>query len=289
MSDTSSESASAPDASSPSPGPIPAPDSQPPGPWFAPAGDPSAYQPWPGSGTAYPFPGPGSTPTQPVPQRPTRMRGPLIGFIAGAVAVGLGLGAYLVAHNLSASRSNTPVATSSQGKSGGVTVTGHGITMTFPAGWVNVPTTPTQFGQFVKDFEDKTGHIPAALKSEINDPQLLNKFAMLVFNDKGTGVENLNALVAPFEVPPSQMAAELKSGAGPAQFGATNVRYTVTKFGNYPSLLITYTLRLQGMIFYGAQSYLDGPGNMVVTTVTSQAVATSAADLRKIVDTIRFT
>jgi hypothetical protein len=218
------------------------------------------------------------------------MRGPLIGFVAGAVAVVLGGGGYLVAHNLSASRNNTPVATSSQAKSGGITVGGHGIKMTFPAGWVNVPTSPNQFRQFIKEFEDKYGHIPAALQSEVNNPQLLSGLAMLVVrpNGQGNASENLNALVAPFDVPPSQMVAQLKSGQGPAQFGATNVHDVVTQFGKYPGVLVTYTLRIKGLTVYGAQSYLEGPVHMVVTTVTSEDPAISKADLRQIVDTIRF-
>jgi hypothetical protein len=218
------------------------------------------------------------------------MRGPLIGFIAGAVAVVLGGGGYLVAHNLSANRNNTPVATSSQARSGAITVRGHGIKMTFPAGWVNVPTSRNQFRQFIKLFEDKYGHIPAALQSEVNNPQLLSGLAMLVVrpNGQGSTSENLNALVAPFDVPPSQMLAQLKSGQGPAQFGATDVHESVTNFGTYPGVLVTYTLRVKGLTAYGAQSYLEGPVHMVVTTVTSEDAALSESDLRQIVDTISF-
>lgn len=318
MSDVSPESAWTRDAASPAPDSNPAPDSHLAEPWFAPptdartatpdpgavqrsaspatggfgAPDPGALQQWPSSPPALGYPWPDPRASQSAPQRPSRrMRGPLIGFVAGAVVVAVGGGGYLLAHNLSANRNNTPVATSSQAKSGGITVAGHGIKMTFPVGWVNAPTSPNRFRQFMKTFEDKYGHVPANMRSEVVSPQLISSFAMLVYHFKGQGnfAENLNALVAPSEVPPSQMMAQLKSGQGPAQFGATNVHYGETTFGPYRGVLVTYNLHVEGMTAYGAQSYLDGPGNMVVTTVTSQSAATSETDLRRIVDTIRFT
>jgi hypothetical protein len=218
-----------------------------------------------------------------------RLRGPLIGFVAGAVVVALGLGGYLIARNLSASRGNTPIARSSHVKSGGMTVTGHGISMIFSAGWVNVPTSPNQFRQYIQSLK---GHIPAALQADVNDPQLLSSLAMLVYRPSAQGglEENMNALVFPLGPAPSQMMAQLKSGQvqGPAQFGAKDVEYSLTYFGSYPGVLVTYTLRVQGVTAYGAQSYLDGPTSAVVTTVTSQAAATSDSDLLYLVDTISF-
>lgn len=63
----------------------------------------------------------------------------------------------------------------------------------------------------------------------------------------------------------------------------------MTKFGQYPGVLVTYTLQILGTTTYGAQSYLDGPLTTVIMTVTSIAAATSEADLMKIADTIAFT
>jgi hypothetical protein len=221
---------------------------------------------------------------------PRRTRGPLIGFVAGAIVVALGLGGYLVVNNLE-NRNNKPVATAAQANSGGITVAGHGIKMTFPRGWVNVPTSVNQARQFLRNFEDKYRHIPATLQNEVNNPQVLSTFAMFVvrFDALGNVAENLDALVAPAATPPSQMIAQFKSGQGPAQFGATNVHYTVTSFGKYPGVLVTYVLRTQGITLYGVQSYLDGPANLVVTTITSKSNATIQTDLRQIVDTLRFT
>jgi hypothetical protein len=290
MSDESPESASARDASSPAPEPDAGqwPVSPATGGFAAP--DPGGYQPWPGPAPAAGYGMPYPTATQAAPQRPwRRIRGPLLGFVAGAVAVVVGLGVYLVVHNL-ANRSNTPVATSSVAKSGGITVSGHGIKMTFPTGWVNVPTSPNQARRFMKNFAHKY-HISGALQSEVENPQVLSGFAMFVFRVQAQGnfTENLNALVAPGVTPPSQMMAELKSGEGPAKLGATDVHYKVTYFGRYPGVLVTYILVQDGITLYGAQSYLDGPANLVVTTVTSRVAATSEADLKKIVDTITFT
>ena len=63
----------------------------------------------------------------------------------------------------------------------------------------------------------------------------------------------------------------------------------MTYFGPYPGVLVTYSLRLPDITAYGAQSYLDGPTSTVITTVTSQAAATSDSDLLYLVDTISFT
>jgi hypothetical protein len=277
MSDLSPESASARDVGSPAGDSSGEPDSPAVEPWFA----------APTDAPAAPDPGPFPPVT---PRQVRRIRGPLIGFVAGAAVVALGLGGYLIAHNASASRSNTPVAKSSHVQSGGITVTGHGITMIFPAGWVNVPTSPNQFRQYIKNLK---GHIPAALRADANDPQLVSSLAMLVYRPSAHGSfdENMNALVFPLGPAPTQMMAQLKSGQiqGPALFGATDVQYSVTYFGPYPGVLVTYSLRVQGVTVYGAQSYLNTPTSTVVTTVTSQAAATSDSDLLYLVDTISFT
>jgi hypothetical protein len=261
-----------------------------PGGFAAPA--PDAYGSGYASAPGGPFPGLGLDPAaiQSVPQPSRRRRGPLLGFIVGVVVVALGVGGYLIANSLS-SRNNKPVATSSLGKSGGITVSGRGIQMTFPAGWVNVPTSPNQFQQFIKDIESRYPHISSALKNYINDPQILSTFAMLVYNDNSQGdvTENLDALVGPGTLPPSQMMAQLKSSTAISSLGATNVHMTVTTFGQYSGVLVTYTIQAAGVTAEGAQAYLDGPQNLVVTTVTSANSATSVRDLRKIVDTIKFT
>jgi len=241
-----------------------------------------------GLGAAPPGAYPGLYP--PGTQRPSRrLRGPLIGFLAGAVAVALAVGGYAIASNISNS-GNKPISTSVQAKSSGITVSGHGIELAFPAGWQNVPTSPNQLRQFINDFTAKYHHVPAQLQSEVDNAQNLSSFAMLVFhfNAQGGVTENLNAIVEPGEIPPSAMISELKSGQGPAEFGATHVQYSATKFGIYPGVLVTYSLQADGVTLYGAQSYLDGPSKVVITTVTSQAAATSETDLKKIVDTIKF-
>lgn len=219
------------------------------------------------------------------------MRGPVIGFVAGALAVVLAGGGYLIDHAITANQNNTPIATSSHAKSGGITVAGHGIQMRFPAGWENVPTSPNQLRQFIKNLEAQHRQLPAAVQSDINNAQFVSSVAMLVFRSAGQGAfrENLNAIVEPGQATASEMLAQLKAGQGPAQFGATDVQYSVTTFGQYPGVLVTYALDVQGVTVYGAQSYLIGPQDVVITTVTSQAAATSASDLKKIVDTIRFT
>lgn len=221
---------------------------------------------------------------------PRRRRGPIIGVIVGAVVVALGAGGYAIAHALSNSGNNKPVAVSTHVVSNGTSVSGHGITMTFPSGWVNVPTSPNDFEHFIKVFEGKYGHVPAALQTELSNPALLHSFAMLVyrFGPDGSVAENLDALVTPAVATPAQMQAQLNSGQGPAQFGATNIQNSTTSFNSYPALLVTYNISTQGKTFAGAQAYVDGPSSMAVVTVTASSAATAESDLKQIVGTIKF-
>jgi hypothetical protein len=288
----------------PDPGGFQPPSGPPPASGFG-APDPGGFQspsgPPPASGFGAPNPGafqspfgappPGAYPGYPpTGQRPPRrMRGPLIGFIAGAVAVALAVGGYAIASNLSNS-ANKPISTSVHSKATGITVAGHGIQLTFPAGWQNVPTSPNQLRQFINNFTAKFHHIPSQLQSEISNSQVMSSFAMLVyhFNSQGNATENLNAIVETGSLPASEMISELRSGQGPAEFGATNIQYSTTTFGSYPGVIVTYSLQVAGLTAYGAQSYLEGPSKVVITTITSSSATTSEADLRKIVATIKF-
>ena len=268
----------------PDPGAFQPPTGPPPAAGFG-APDPSAFQP--PFGGAPPGAYPGLYPV--VTQRPRRLRGPLIGFLAGAAAVALAVGGYAIASSLSNS-GNKPISTSVHAKSSGITVTGHGIELAFPAGWENVPTSPNQLRQFISSFVAKFHHVPSQLASEADNTQTLSSFAMLVFhfNAAGNTTENLNAIVETGQITASEMISELRSGQGPAEFGATHIQYSSTKFGTYSGVIVTYRLQADGVTAYGAQSYLDGPSQVVITTVTSQAAATSETDLKKIVDTIKF-
>ena len=42
-----------------------------------------------------------------------------------------------------------PISSFSHASSGAISVIGHGLILSFPAGWVNVPTTPDKFTQFL--------------------------------------------------------------------------------------------------------------------------------------------
>src|SRR5215469_504500 len=100
----------------------------------------------------------------------------------------MGWGAFQIADNLWASRhDNTPFSSSAHAPSGALTVSGHGVTLTFPAGWVNVPTTPNKLAQFMQANAAKFPHLRAAL-SQVENMQNLREMAMLVyrFNARGT-------------------------------------------------------------------------------------------------------
>ena len=67
-------------------------------------------------------------------------------------------------------------------------VTGHGVTLTFPVGWVNVPATPDKIAHFMQANAAKFPHLRTALKSQLENVQNLREMAMLVYrlNARGT-------------------------------------------------------------------------------------------------------
>jgi hypothetical protein len=244
--------------------------------------------PAPSAGIAAPDPGtaPGA------PRRASRLRKhPLLRVAAAVAGLALGWGAVQATHSLWASRhDNTPISSSAQAPSGALTVSGHGVTLTFPAGWVNVPTTPNKLAQFLQAKAAEFPHLRAALKDQLENIQNLRNVAMLAYrvNPGGTVTGNTNVAVAPATTPPSQLMPQIAGAA--ARFGATHQRDSLTTFGKYAAVLVTYTLpHLAGKpVEYGAQAYVHGPASTPVITVTTLNGADAAATLRQITDTIKF-
>jgi hypothetical protein len=212
--------------------------------------------------------------------------------VAAAVAgLALGWGAVQVATNLWASRhDNTPISSSAHAPSGALTVTGHGVTLTFPAGWVNVPTTPDKLAQFLQAKAAEFPQLRAAVKNQLGNMQYLRNVAMLVYRVKpgGAVTGSTNVAVAPATAPPSQLLPQLAGAA--ARFGATHQHDSLTTFGKYAAVLVTYTLpHLAGKpVEYGAQAYVHGLASTPVITVTTLNAADATATLRQITDTIRL-
>ncbi|HEY2307918.1 MAG TPA: hypothetical protein VGI05_18765 [Streptosporangiaceae bacterium] len=220
-----------------------------------------------------------------------KKRNPLLRVTAAVAAVALGWGAFQVAQNLWAGRhDNTPISSSSHAPAGALTVSGHAVTLTFPAGWVNVPTTPNELAQFLRARTAKFPHLRAALKNQLDNTQNLRTMAMLVYrvNASGTITGNTNVIVAPATTPPRQLMPELAGGA--AQFGGTHQHDSLATFGKYAAVLVTYTLPSQAgkPAEYGAQAYVHGPASTPVITVTTLRAADAAATLRQVADTIKF-
>lgn len=244
--------------------------------------------PAPAAGLA--APDPGSAPG--APRRASRVRKhPLVRAAAAVAGLALGWGAVQAAHNLWASRpGNTPISTSAHVPSGALTVSGHGVTLTFPTGWVNVPTTPDKIAQFLQANAAKLPHLRAALTSQFDNMQNLRQMAMLVYrlNARGTVSGNTNVVVIPATTPPSQVMPHLTGLT--ARFGGTHQHDCLAAFGNYAAVLVTYTLpaRAGKPAQYGAQAYLHGPASTPVITVTTLHAANTAATLRQIADTIKF-
>jgi len=101
-----------------------------------------------------------------------------------------------------------------------------------------------------------------------------------------TGIINVN--VVPATTPPSQLMPQLAGAV--AQLGGTHQHDSLTTFGKYAAVLVTYTLpaRAGKPAEYGAQAYVHGPASTPVITVTTLNAADATATLRQITDTIRF-
>jgi hypothetical protein len=227
-----------------------------------------------------------------VPRRASRLRRkPLLRVAAAAAGLALGWGAFQAAHSLWADRhDNTPISSSSQTPSGALSVSGHGVTLTFLTGWVNVPTTPREFAQFLRANAAKFPHLRAAAKNQLENMQNLRTMAMLVYrlNGKGIVTGNTNVVVVPATTPPGQLMPQLTGAT--AQFGGTHQHDSLTTFGKYAAVLVTYTLPRQTgkPAEYGAQAYVHGPASTPVITVTTLKAADATATLRQITDTIKF-
>jgi hypothetical protein len=235
-------------------------------------------------------PEPGAAPQ--VPRRASRLRRhPLLRVAAAVAGLAVGWGAFHLAQNLWASRhDNTPISSSAHAPSGALTVSGHGITLTFPAGWVNVPTTPNEYARFIQANAARFPHLRAALKNQLDNMLNMRDVAMVVdrLNAGGAITGNTNVVLAPGTTPPGQLLPHLKGLL--ARLGATHEHASLTTFGAYAAVLVTYALPHQAgkPAEYGAQAYLHGPASTPVITVTTLNAANAATTLRQIAGTITF-
>ncbi len=239
------------------------------------------------------LPAPGAGGGQETPRRAARlMRNPLLRIAAVLVGFALGWGAFHAAQDLWAGRNdNTPVSASSQALSGALSVSGHGVTLTFPHGWVNVPTTPADLAKFMQANVGKFPHLTAALKSQLGNLQNLRSMAMFVVrvSPGGAITGNTNVVViAAAAPPPRQLIPQIRAGL--AQLGATDEHASLATFGTHPSLLVTYTLPSHAGLpaRYGAQAYIRGSTDTPVITVTTSGTANAGTTLRQIAGTIKF-
>jgi hypothetical protein len=236
------------------------------------------------------IPDPGDAPQ--APRRASRLRrNPLVRVAAVLIGIALGWGVFRVADNLWAGRhDNTPISRSSQEPSGALTVSAHGVTLTFPAGWVNVPTTPNKLAQFYRANSAKFPRLSAALKTELSNVQELRKMAMLVYRVETNGMISgtTDVLIVPDTTPPSQLMPLLNGAV--AQFGGTDEQESLTTFGRYSAVLVTYTVPGQAgqPARYGAQAYIHGPASTPIITVTTLSAADATTTLRQIASTIKL-
>ena len=166
----------------------------------------------------------GSAPDTGSPPRPSAARKPPsvasrvlrtpLGRIASVIiGVAVGWGAVHVAENAWTSRhDNSPISASSLAPSGELTVSGHGVTLVFPPGWINVPTTPNELVKFLQDQTARLPSLRAALRNVVGNMQAVRNTAMLVYrvNASGKITGSTNLQVVPDTTPPSQLMPHLK-------------------------------------------------------------------------------
>ncbi len=237
-----------------------------------------------------PYTGPGA-PGQPPRGTSRALKNPLVRVAIAVAAIALGWGAVHVATGLWAGRhDNTPVASASRGPSHALRVSGRGVTLTFPRGWVNVPTTPNQFAKFLHETASKLPHLRAAAKAELENRQEIRNLAMLVYrvNRGGIITGSTNVLVEPATIPLREILPHVKGAV--SSFGATHVHSSVTTVGKYAAVVVTYTApHLAGRpAEYGAQAYVHGPSSTPIITVTTTTARSAVALLRQIAGTIVF-
>jgi hypothetical protein len=153
-----------------------------------------------------------------------------------------------------------------------------------------VPTTPNKLAQFMQANAARLPHLRAALKTQLENMQNLRDMAMLVYriSASGTVTGDITVVVAPDTTPPSQLLPHLKGLV--AQLGVTHQHDSLTTFGKYTAVLVTYALPTQPgkPAEYGAQAYIHGPASTPVIAVTTLNAADAAATLRQITDAIKF-
>jgi hypothetical protein len=119
--------------------------------------------------------------------------------------------------------------------------------------------------------------------------QELRKMAMLGYRVETNGmiISTTDVLIAPDTTPPSQLMSLLNEDV--AQVGGTDEQESLTTFGRYSAVLVTYTLPGQAgqPARYDAQAYIHGPASTPIITVTTLSAADATATLRQIASTIK--
>ncbi len=153
---------------------------------------------------------------QGTPRRAARLvRNPLLRIAAVLVGFALGWGAFHAVQTLWAGRNdNTPISASSPAPSGALSVSGHGVTLTFPRGWVNLPTTPDRLAKFMQASVGRQPHLGATLRSQLGNLQDLRSMATFVFqvNASGAITGNTNVVVVAATTPGSVRVRRCRGG-----------------------------------------------------------------------------
>jgi hypothetical protein len=169
-------------------------------------------------------------------------------------------------------------------------VSGHGVTLTFPPGWVNVPTTPDEFAKFLRSRAARFPQLRRALKNQAEIMATGRRLAILAYriDHRGAVTASTNVLILPAAIPPRRLLPHLAGVA--SRFGGTHQHDSLTTFGTFAAVLVTYTVPAQAgrPAEYGAQAYIHGPSTTPLISVTTVQAGDAAAILRQIVNTLTF-
>jgi len=214
-------------------------------------------------------------------------RGPVVRIAVVVLAMALGWGSfYLVKSVWSGRNDKSPISTSTRAASGSLIVTSHGITISLPSGWVNIPTTPNQLAQFVKDNSSKYPE----MASLVNNQQAMRTLAMLVwrFDASGNQTASLTAVADP-ETGSAQSLRTAVAGV-PGRLGGINPESKVTTFRQNKGVLMSYTLPAGAGLptRYAVQTYVIGSASTAILTITTYSANDSLKTATAAADSVKF-
>ncbi len=221
---------------------------------------------------------------EPAPPGPARRRGRFVAVVVAVFVLLVAGAAGAVA--LARHKQSTPVAAATH-VAGGTTVSARGVTVTLPAGWTNVPTSPEDFAKYL----DKAGTTnPAMAKQLTAQMRAASSQSLVMFAIKTSDASAEFTTDADMGVVPGS-GMDAADGIDPIErqlkaAGAENVTVVARSIAGHDAVFSTYDLRnvTSGLVVHGAQYTVLGP-----TEIAFLAVSTTGSDAAALAEQIAST